>query len=142
MGIVLDTSVLIAAERERLQMAEFSAAHPEENFFITAITAAELLHGVERAHPAPRRAKRSALVEKFLSTLPVLDYDLAIARRHAALWAKLAGAGKSLGPYDMIIAASALEYGHSVATLNVSEFSMVSGLKLVDVSAHLDRPSR
>jgi tRNA(fMet)-specific endonuclease VapC len=142
MGIVIDRSVLIAAERGRLQLAEFSAAHPDESFFITAITAAELLHGVERAQPAPRRAKRAALIEKFLSALPVLDYDLTLARRHAELWAKLAVKGKLIGPYDMIIAASALEYGHSLATLNVTEFRMVPGLRLVDVAAYLDRQRR
>lgn len=139
MGIVLDTSVIIAAEKGRLNLPSFAADKPEQNFFISAVTAAELLHGVERAHPASRRVKRSAFVEKILSTIPILDYDLSIARRHATLWAILAAAGKPLGAYDMIIAASALEYGHTLATLNAGEFSRVAKLKLEDLSAYLDR---
>jgi len=138
MGIVLDTSVLIAAEKQQLRMRDFSAAYQTESFFISAITAAELLHGVERATPPSRKAKRSQLVEHFLSSIPILDFDLSIARRHAALWAEMARSGFSLGPYDLIIAASALEHGHSVATLNSKEFARTPKLKLIDLSAFLD----
>src|SRR5262245_57485235 len=138
MGIVLDTSVIIAAEKGVLDLPSVAADNPEQNFFISAVTAAELLNGVERAKPASTRMKRTAFVEKFLSTVPILDYDLNVARRHAAIWAVLAEAGKVIGPYDMIIAASALEYGHLLATLNAREFSRVTKLTLLDLSAYLD----
>jgi len=60
MGIVLDTSVLIAAEKGQLRLLDFFVANSKESFFITAITAAELLHGVERAAPV-RIASRNFL---------------------------------------------------------------------------------
>lgn len=39
MGLILDTSVLIAAEKRRLQLTDLFRAHPDEVFFIAAITA-------------------------------------------------------------------------------------------------------
>jgi predicted nucleic acid-binding protein len=99
------------------------------------------LHGVERANPVSRKAARSAIVEHFLQALEVIDYDLAVARTHATLWAGLAKAGSLIGPYDMLIAASALTHGHKLATLNESEFKHVTKLKLVDVRSYMKADS-
>jgi tRNA(fMet)-specific endonuclease VapC len=137
MGIVLDSSILIAAEKRQLAITDFFSAHSGEKFYLAAISAAELLHGVERANPASRKAARSAIVEHFLQALEVIDYDLAVARTHATLWAGLAKSGSLIGAYDMIIAASALTHGHKLATLNESEFKHVSKLKLVDVRSYV-----
>ncbi len=137
MGIVIDSSLLIAAEKQRLAITDFFSAHSGEKFYLAAVSAAELLHGVERANPASRKAARSAIVEHFLQALEVIDYDLAVARTHATLWAGLAKAGSIIGPYDMLIAASALTHGHKLATLNESEFKHVSKLKLVDVRSYM-----
>jgi tRNA(fMet)-specific endonuclease VapC len=49
MGTLIDSSVLIAWERERLDLESHLADYAEENFAISAITASELLHGVHRA---------------------------------------------------------------------------------------------
>ncbi len=135
MGLILDTSVLIAAERRRFHLAGLFAAHPQERFFIAAITASELLHGVERATLPERKATRLAWVEQYLSHLNVLDFDLEAARRHAALWALLETSGSIIGPHDLLIAATALEYDYSVATLNAAEFQRVPALRLADVVA-------
>lgn len=42
-----------------------------------------------------------------------------------------------IGPYDLLIAATALHYGHAVATLNVAEFLRVKGLRIVDSQSFL-----
>ncbi len=85
MGTVIDSSVLIAAERGRLDWAEVLKSLPEDQpVAISAITASELLHGVHRAATAEQRAKREAFVERLLATLPVLGFDL-LAARHARL---------------------------------------------------------
>ena len=39
-----------------------------------------------------------------------------------------------IGPYDLLIAATALARGDSLATLNRQEFKRVAGLQLVDLS--------
>jgi predicted nucleic acid-binding protein len=132
MGLILDTSVLIAAERKRLDLPGLFTAYPAEACYIAAITAAELLHGVARAQTAERKKERSSFVESILSEIEVIDFDLAVARCHAELWAALEGIGKIVGPYDLLIAATALCYDHAVVTLNVSEFRQVAGVRLID----------
>jgi tRNA(fMet)-specific endonuclease VapC len=89
MGLILDTSVLIAAEKGRLNIQQLFAAHEGEPFHIAAITAAELLHGVARALPSGRRKQRSLYVEAVLSQLEPIEFDLSAARRHAEAWAAL-----------------------------------------------------
>ena len=62
MGLILDSSVLIAAERKRFDMDAFIEAEaPTDAVFISTITASELLHGVHRAIPE-RRIGREAYV--------------------------------------------------------------------------------
>ncbi len=134
MGVILDTSVLIAAEKQRLDLTALFAARKEETFCLAAITAAELLHGVERAKPAARKEARSQFVEWILAQVETIDFDLAVARQHAGIWAKMEAAGKVIGPYDLLIAATALQYDHSVATLNVAELRQVRGLNLIDMA--------
>lgn len=134
MGLMIDSSVLIAAERGVLDLPAFFAAHAEEAFFLAAVTAAELLYGVEVANTAKRRALRGAFVEGILTALPVIEYDLPIARSHARLWAKLTKAGLRIGAYDQQIAATALTFDHELATLNRGEFERVHGLRLADMT--------
>jgi tRNA(fMet)-specific endonuclease VapC len=124
LGTLLDSSVLIRLERSGRGLL---AVPEDEEVGIAAITAAELLHGVLRAN-AQHRSQRAAFVEHALETLPVLPFDLTVARVHARLWADLASSGRLIGPHDLIIAATALASGWLVATHNVSEFSRVPAL--------------
>lgn len=132
MGLMLDSSVIIAAERQRFDMVAFlktEAAH--EDVFISSATASELLHGVFRAK-GERRVRREQFVEAVLVETPVLPFDLAVARVHAELWAGLEAAGIRIGAHDMVIAATCLKYGLQLATLNEGEFSRVAGLTLAN----------
>jgi len=49
MGLMLETSVLIAAERRRFDLPALLAAHPGEPLALAAITLSELRHGCLRA---------------------------------------------------------------------------------------------
>lgn len=137
MGLMLDTSVLIAAERQRLDLVRLLAAHGDEPVFLAAIAAAELLHGVERADTPERRQNRSRLVESLLATITVIDFDHPIARRHAALWAALESTGQVIGAHDLQIAATALHHDCALVTLNRTEFLRVTGLRLIDPAPYL-----
>jgi predicted nucleic acid-binding protein len=97
---------------------------------MSAITASELLHGVHRAAPRAVKARREALVERLLATVNVVPFDEVIARVHARLWATLAGAGVSLGAHDLIIGATALSFGWSVATRDTRSFPKIPGLEI------------
>jgi predicted nucleic acid-binding protein len=135
---MLDSSVLIAAERGTLRLEKLLAQAAGDSIAVSAITASELLHGYHRANLAGVRAKRAAFVEGLLDAIPVLPFGLAEARRHAELWAALLEAGTALGPHDLLIAATALTHGMTLATLNHREFNRVPGLRLVPMKAFLD----
>ena len=122
MGLILDTSVLIADERGKFDMPGFLRQFPAPQPLITAITASELLHGVERAQDTARRTRRQQHVEQILASLFVQAFDLAQARCHARLWAELETRGLTIGAHDLQIAAAGLALGHDVATLNTAEF--------------------
>ncbi len=130
MGIVLDTNVLIRAEKGA-QALDFSQWRDHGNAFISAVTASELLIGVHRASTEARRVRRSAFVEAILDTIPVLDFDLEAARLHARIAAHLADSGMLIGPHDLLIAATALSRGCPVLTSNLNEFRRVPGLEVI-----------
>lgn len=134
MGVILDATVLIEAERGRFDMPALLESLGEEGVAIASITATELLFGVEGAKAPAIRARRGAFVEALLERIPTAVYGMREARRHAELWAVLAGRGEPIGPYDMLVAATALANDFQVATLNRREFQRVPGLALVDLA--------
>jgi tRNA(fMet)-specific endonuclease VapC len=131
--VILDTSVLVAAERRALRMGELLQSLGEEPVAMAAITASELLHGCHRAPESGIRARRWAFVEGLLEAIPVLPFGLAEARRHAELWADLAREGGLIGPHDMLVGATAVAQGYALATLNKREFARIPGLRLVPI---------
>ena len=138
MGLILDSSTLISAERGLFDMEGFIEAEaPMAPLYISSVTASELLHGIHRATTRSRKAKRKAFVEALIEATPVLPFDLPCARRHAELWAALEKKGQRIGPHDMLIAATCLRFGHRLATLNEREFSRVKGLRLANARAWL-----
>jgi tRNA(fMet)-specific endonuclease VapC len=138
-GLILDTSVFIAGERGTLRLPAFLEAHAEEAVSMAAITASELLHGYHRAKDAGTRARRAAFAEALLSVVPVLPFGVLEARQHAELWAGLMRKGTVIGPRDLMIAATALAHGDTLATLNRKEFKVVSGLQLARLEPYMVR---
>jgi tRNA(fMet)-specific endonuclease VapC len=131
LGTLIDSSILIAAERGVLDLDAAVVANGEEGVAIAAITAAELLHGVERATTQAQRQRRTAFVETLLAALPTLPFDLVTARIHAALWASLASKGKSVGAHDLLIGATAIAAGYRVVTRDRRGFERIPGLEVV-----------
>lgn len=134
MSVVLDAAVLIAAERGALDMPGYLAALGDAPVALAAISASELLHGVERARDAAVIQRRSEFVEGVLANVPVIPFGLAEARAHARIWAALATTGTLIGAHDLQIAATALVADSAVATLNVDEFRRVPGLNVAELA--------
>jgi tRNA(fMet)-specific endonuclease VapC len=130
MAIILDADVVIGGERGTFDLARWAASQSDVSFEIAAITVAELWHGVERA-TGSRKLRRERYLNAILESLPVIPCTEQTAREHARLWAALESAGKSIGYYDLIVAATALERGSTVATFNQRHFANVPGLKTV-----------
>jgi tRNA(fMet)-specific endonuclease VapC len=128
MATLIDSSVLIAAERGDLALDGFTARFAEEDVAVSAVTASELLHGVYRAKTADQRHRRQAFVEGLLAQLPVIAFDLTVARVHASLWADLAKRGVAVGERDLMIGATAIAKNFAVATRDGRSFAKIPGL--------------
>ena len=131
MAIILDADVIIRGEKGSFDFQAWVAGRPDDQFEMAAITVAELWHGVERA-TGQQKAKRLHYLQTILAPLPIIPYTEQTAYEHARIWAKLEAAGKMIGYYDIIVAATALERGSDVATFNRRHFDLVSGLNVIE----------
>ena len=128
---MIDTSVIIAIERGRLDPTLLRAADEDEPIAIAAITASELLHGVHRLTTAVARTRAERFVEQLLDSIPVVAFDLDVARVHARLDAELSARGTSVGDADLMIAATAVGLDYRVATRDLRSFPRIEGLDIV-----------
>lgn len=130
MGVLIDTNILIKAEKGTLVFDPYLEKRKDEEFFISVITASELLHGVWRAKDKAIQARRGAFVEAILTSIAILFIDLPTARSHAQLWARLQSDGQMIGVHDSWIAASCINYGLHLVTDNIKEFERIPGLQI------------
>ena len=133
MGIILDTSLLIAWERRQEDIQGFQRKYVDESLGLSVISRAELLHGVHRANSQARRLRRSAFVESVLALFPIFDFDLPTARLYAELWATLESQGIKVSAHDLMIASTAMARGYSVATFNLRDYGKIKGLVVKEV---------
>lgn len=131
MAIILDADVIIRGEKGLFDLRGWVAARPNEQFEVSAVTVAELWHGVERAVGA-HRSRRQQHLQTVLALMPVIPYSEQTAYEHARIWAELESSGKMIGYYDLIVAATALERGSEVATFNRKHFAQVKGLTVIE----------
>ena len=124
---LLDTNICIYVINARPPkvLARFME-HEIDGLGISAITASELYWGVHKSGSA----KNLAALEKFLSPLVVLDYDLRAAQRYGELRASLENRGTPISPLDQQIAAHALALNVTLVTNNLREFKRVPDLQL------------
>ena len=106
MGTLVDTSVLIAAQRGDIDFDALLVAQGNEDIALATICASELLHGPHRLTNAIARSRAERTVETLLNCFSIVDFDLEIARLHARLGADLAAKGTTIGAHDLIVAAT------------------------------------
>ena len=125
--LILDTSLLISAERGKRSLR--AVVSDSDDLAIAAVTAAELLVGVELAGPR-HHDRRRASVESLLADLIIESYDLDVARTHARLLAHVRRTGRPRGVHDLIVAATAVATDRTVLTLDRSGFEGLPGVTL------------
>jgi predicted nucleic acid-binding protein len=142
-GLVIDTSALVAIERLAGRQAAGGAWAPladsfaSEDTVIPASVYAELLVGVELANHEQRAAARRARIEALVAHAGLIDFDAAIAAVWAHLFAALSRAGRSIPANDLAVAATAvhLEYGVLVGPSDEEHFRRIEGLRVVILGA-------
>ncbi len=134
LGLILDSSVIIAAERKRQTVEELLTsvreAFGEIEIAISAITLAELVHGVVRAHTPEIRDRRRAFIDELKRHVPVHPVTGSTAEIAGQLSGEQAAKGITLPADDLLIGASAIEQGYAVATLNARHFQKIPGLEV------------
>ena len=135
MGLILDSSVLVASEREgqnaRQALEAISSKIVETEIGISVLTLVELAHGASRANTSERKAKRHRFIQDLLTAVPVYPVTSSLALRAGEIDGESQAKGIRVPLADLLIAVTALELGFKLGTLNLRHFQQVPGLDLV-----------
>ena len=135
MGLVLDSSILIAGERRgetvKQVIQRIRAVHGDIESALSAISIIELTHGIYRAKTDADRLRRKAFADELARDMIVHPVSLGIAQLAGRIEGEQAAKGVSIAVEDLIIGATALYLGFDVATLNVKHFQAIPGLNVI-----------
>ena len=134
MGLVLDSTVVITAERAgqnpRHVIEQIAATTGDTEATLSVVTVLELAHGIERANSSARRTLRESFLRELLDQISVEPITIQIALRAGRIDGSLQAKGVRIALGDLLIGATALELGYSVLTHNVRHFQMIPGLNV------------
>ncbi|MBO0732655.1 MAG: PIN domain-containing protein [Acidimicrobiaceae bacterium] len=128
--MLLDTTFLVEADRSSDPLDEM--IDDEDEVAVAAVTNVELLVGVLLADDT-HRSGRQQFVDEIHETMPIIDYDTAVAAAHAELLVAVRRQGRPRGAHDLIIAATAKATQREVVSANTSAYLDLPG---VSVRAH------
>ena len=139
MGVVIDTSALVAAERLTPPDATSADAWTsllssigDQPAALPAIVYAELLVGVELADSGRRAAARRTRIDVLTAHAPIIEFDADIAQVWARLFAQVNRTGRTIPANDLAVAATAmyLEYSVLVSPSDEKHFRAIEGLQV------------
>lgn len=134
MGVILDSSLVISAERRHETVVQLlrriAAVINDQEVALSAIGLMELIHGIYRANTPERHKARELYINELISVVDVYPFT----RETAILAGKVDGEQQSKGvviPFaDLLIGATALSLGYSVLTVNLRDFNRIPGLSV------------
>ena len=126
--IVLDTNVVSEVTRlvPSATALEWLSRQPPPELFLTAISEAELLYGIEVLPAGRRRAAIALATARVLQQYfpdRILPFDSAAASEYALIVSTRRAAGAPISQLDAQIAAIARSRGAAVATRDVGGFT-------------------
>jgi tRNA(fMet)-specific endonuclease VapC len=126
---LLDTNIVIyIIKRRPLEVLGLFNEHAGR-MAMSAITLSELYYGAEKSVKVSQNLE---VIEEFSSLLEVLPYTGKASAHYGSIRSALEKAGQPIGVNDLHIAAHARSEGLVVVTNNVSEFTRVPGLMMVN----------
>ena len=112
MGLILDSSILIAAERKgknaRNALAEIALQAAGEDVAVSVVTLMELAHGIARANTPERKATRQQFLNELIAAVPVHPVSTSVALRAGRIDGENAAQGVRLALSDLLIGVTAL----------------------------------
>jgi predicted nucleic acid-binding protein len=134
MGLILDSSVLIAAERKgqnaRQALTSLSSQIGFTDIAISVVTLIELAHGAVRADTPERRTTRQRFLQELQSAVPIHPVTIPMALHAGRLDGENTAKGVRLALADLLIGVTALELGYGVATSNLRHFHLIPDLQV------------
>jgi predicted nucleic acid-binding protein len=135
MGVILDSSVVIAAERRGQTVEQFIESLVgligDQETALSSVGLTELIHGIYRATAPEIRARRESFIQELAADLTVYPYTAETASLAGRLGGEQQARGNSIPFSDLLIGATALSLGFSVLTLNLRHFGLVPGLQVL-----------
>lgn len=126
MKFMLDTNICIYVIKHKPKnVIQRFLQHAPEEMCVSAVTYAELMHGVEKSMAVEKNRLALSL---FLSPITVLNFHAHAAEEYGKIRAGLERKGTPIGPMDLLIAAHAKSEGLILVTNNTREFQRVEGL--------------
>ena len=129
MKYVLDTNTLIYFFKGLGNVSDRLLSIPPAEIGIPAIVLYELEVGIGKSGTSK---KRKTQLKEFISLVNIISFGYEEARCAANIRIKLERKGVPIGPYDILIAASALAERGTLVTHNLKEFERVEGLIIED----------
>ena len=138
MGIILDSSIVISAERRGDTVAQLlrRIAHVagDQEVALSAVGLMELMHGIYRADNVQRRTARELFINELIADIEVYPFS----KDTAVLAGKIDGEQQAKGiviPFaDLLIGATAILLGYSVVTVNDRDFKRIPGLNVTKMT--------
>jgi tRNA(fMet)-specific endonuclease VapC len=126
MRYLIDTNVVSDFVRGEPSVSLKLKATEPEQVVVSSITVMEIEYGLRLA---PRRARAlEPILRDILRSVHVVSFSRRDALAAAGVRAALRETGTPIGPYDVLLAGTALHRGLTFVTTNTSEFARVSGL--------------
>ena len=128
MRYLLDTNICIYIinEKPKKVLKKFEQYSVQE-FAISSITHAELQYGVTKSK---QKNRNQIALDEFLLPLTILPFQgLSLMKSYGQIRVFLESKGKTIGPFDMLIAAHAIALELTIISNNIKEFSRIPDLK-------------
>lgn len=125
---LLDTCVIsdfVKGDENTLRKVK---SHAPSSLFVCTVTQMEIEYGLKRIEE--RRHKFDAIIQGLYACINILPFDQKTSFCAATIRAELSKIGQPIGPYDLLIAATALAHNLVMVTANPNEFSRVPGLTI------------
>lgn len=126
---LLDTNTVIYFFKEQGRVVERLLVTPPAEVTVPAITVFELEVGIAKSTQPNKRRQQ---LEQLLEVVTVLPFDRAAASAAARVRVALEKAGRPIGPFDTLIAGTALAHRAILVTRNTREFGRVPDLSIVN----------
>jgi tRNA(fMet)-specific endonuclease VapC len=126
---VLDTNTLIYFFKGKGRVAERMFLEAPADIGIPAVVIFELQTGIAKSASSRKRTQQ---LKSLMEAVKVLPFSTEEAKAAATIRARLEQKGMPIGPYDVLIAGTALAHQATLVSHNLTEFKRVAGLKTED----------